>query len=236
VAFENSELLQGIPRHGKGDSIITLNVGGKDFITLRSTVASNSVLAEHVARAQANHEFTCSDGKAVFIDRDPTYFPLILNHLRNKVEGLSYNSSSASRVKAKATSKITSASHGSSSSYVQLPKDVKALRDIYVEATHFQIDELKDASCQATLWVNMIGAFAGGSGGNPFDVANKLFQNARRALLAFGSVGTIAITSQQDLGKLGAVLFPAWFSTANETKKEDTNDAKDNKPSEPVVA
>ena len=144
--LEKSGLL-GLCRHGTGDAVIVLNVGRKEFSTLRSTVAANEVLTECVARAEANNEFI--GGTAVFIDRDPTHFPLILNHLRNKVEGLSYYSSGKSKVVAK--------HKYSTDYYVQLPKDLEALRDIYVEATHYRIPELESASCKQNFITTILG-------------------------------------------------------------------------------
>ncbi|CAB9516413.1 protein homooligomerization [Seminavis robusta] len=191
----NVVVINNIPRHGKGDKVLTLNVGGKEFCTLRSTVASNRILAEHVARAEANQEFT-HGGSAVFIDRDPQHFQLILNHLRNKVEGLSYSSKKKISYK---------------SSYVQLPKDIKELRDIYVEATHYQIKELQAASCEQNAIVTIIGALGGG-GGNPFDQSARLLQQVRRGFVALGGISTVAIGSQQtDLNSILSSLFPAWF-------------------------
>ncbi|EOD36770.1 hypothetical protein EMIHUDRAFT_47209, partial [Emiliania huxleyi CCMP1516] len=61
--------------------VVNLNVGGKSFITLRSTLAESPTLREYVERAEANLEFS-KDG-ATFIDRDPTHFPIILAHMRN---------------------------------------------------------------------------------------------------------------------------------------------------------
>ncbi|KAG7343516.1 BTB/POZ domain containing protein [Nitzschia inconspicua] len=65
---------QHVLRHGPGDGVITLNVGGKEFKTLQSTMQQSTVLCETVARAQANGEVL--DQKVVFVDRDPTHFPL----------------------------------------------------------------------------------------------------------------------------------------------------------------
>lgn len=83
-----------IARHGPGDGVVKLNVGGKEFLTLRSTIQSNDVLADYVARAEANSEF---NGGAVFIDRDHTHFGMILTFLRNKMEGIAYNSRFSSK-------------------------------------------------------------------------------------------------------------------------------------------
>ena len=76
-----------IIRHGSGDGVIFLNVGGQEFTTLRSTVRINPVLWRHVSNAENNNEFT--KGGAVFIDRDSSQFGLILQHLRNRAENLS---------------------------------------------------------------------------------------------------------------------------------------------------
>ena len=228
--LEKSGLLE-VCRHGTGDAVILLNVGGKEFSTLRSTVASNQVLAEYVARAEANQEFICGSA-AVFVDRDPTYFPLILNHLRNKVEGLSYSSSAKKRAIANHTK------YNPMEYHVQLPKDLNALRDIYVEATHYRIPELEEASCKQNFMVTLLGAFGGGSNKNPFDQANRLFQIARRGLVAAGSVGTVAFTTQQDINmtKIGAVLFPAWISESKEETTSSESKSNGSTTGEPAAA
>ena len=87
-----------ISRHGVGDGVITLNVGGKNFLTLRSTINQNAVLTEYVTRAEANKELT---QEAVFIDRDPKHFGMILSYLRNKADGLSKTSLGAQLIRSK---------------------------------------------------------------------------------------------------------------------------------------
>ena len=57
---------QSIVRHGSGDGVVTLNVGGKEFITLRSTLQINPVLRDRVLRAEANQEF--GPKASIFID------------------------------------------------------------------------------------------------------------------------------------------------------------------------
>ena len=84
----SSATAPNIVRHGPGDGVIVLNVGGKEFLTLRSTVELNPVLRGYVHRAQANKEFVKGDS-AIFIDRDPSHFGLILQHLRNVADGSS---------------------------------------------------------------------------------------------------------------------------------------------------
>jgi hypothetical protein len=196
-------------RHGHGDAVIVLNVGGKEFSTLRSTVAANVVLTERVARAEGNHEFT-HGGKAIFIDRDPTHFPLILNHLPNKVEGLNYMEGHACSPSAQF--------HRDQEYFVQLPKELTALRDLYVEASHYQEEGLQKQLKKKNAIITILGTFSNQT--NPFDQATKVFQGIRRGLVAVGGLGTLAVGSQQDLSKAKAVLLPAWFD------KEEKDEAK----------
>lgn len=86
-----------IQRHGPSDGVITLDVGGTKFRTLRSTVAHNAVLMDHVARAEANSEMSVAGGSAsasasataaIFVDRDPKHFGMILTYLRNRADGV----------------------------------------------------------------------------------------------------------------------------------------------------
>ena len=124
-------------RHGPGDGVITLNVGGTEFLTLRSTVDINPVLRNYVIRAEANKEFT--NGCAVFIDRDPTHFSLILQHLRNKADSVNVYSSMSKFSYLNKYGQVL----------VQIPKDKGELRDLFVEARHYKIKELEDVcDCQ----------------------------------------------------------------------------------------
>lgn len=189
-AVESVELLQGrdseslgeIVRHGPGDACITLNVGGKEFYTLRSTVNSNSVLADHVARAEANKEITKNG--AVFIDRDPDHFCFILRHLRNRME-----LSTARHFDKAFLTKFTKA-------YVELPKDQRALRELYVEAAFYRIPELQSALCEKSLMAKVASVF--NKHGNPFDAASKLLTQLRNAVLAAGTVGGTMFMSKSD--------------------------------------
>mmetsp|Transcript_28264 Transcript_28264/g.68783 ORF Transcript_28264/g.68783 Transcript_28264/m.68783 type:complete len:318 (+) Transcript_28264:79-1032(+) len=90
ISQSESTAVSLVPRHGHGDRLIKLNVGGKEFPTLQSTLQASPVLAEYCARAEANGELESSG--AIFIDRDPTHFAFILTFLRNKTEGIAYNS------------------------------------------------------------------------------------------------------------------------------------------------
>ena len=191
-------------RHGPGDAVICLNVGGKEFVTLRSTVNMNEVLRTHVIRAEANEEFT-HQGKAVFIDRDPAQFGLILQHLRNQAAGLEATgaggivhskkqklqqalggvSSSSSGAGAPAASSSSSKFRGT---LIQIPEDTAKMRELYVEARHFQIEELEKVLCGRSLYLQLA-SFVSGSNSNPFQAASQVIANVRRALFATGGIG-----------------------------------------------
>ncbi len=57
-----------------GDTIVTLNVGGKEFVTRRGTLEATDSFFSAL--------MTHSEGPNVFIDRDPTHFRHVLNYLR----------------------------------------------------------------------------------------------------------------------------------------------------------
>jgi hypothetical protein len=174
-------------RHGRGDACITLNVCGTEFQTLRSTVNANAVLADHVARAEANKEMTRNG--AVFIDRDPKNFSFILQHLRNRVEMLKYSSSSVEKM---AMQKFTE-------TYVRLPEDKDILRDLYIEATYYRIPELQGVLTKSGFLVKLLDQL---TNGNPFDKANKLAAALRNFLILFGTfggvIGTILVAAKHD--------------------------------------
>ena len=195
----NTRSLGEVVRHGPGDAVLTLNVGGKEFYTLRSTVNANAVLADHVARAEANEEITKNG--AVFIDRDPDHFPFILRHLRNRVE---LTCSSLANCK----SAGVLGNHGLTIKWTQanieLPKDERVLRELYTEATFYRVEELKEAIC-AKSWLANIASFFN-MNSNPFDSAAKFLARLRAGVIAVGSLGTVGgtlfVSLQQDLDSL----------------------------------
>ena len=170
-------------RHGPGDGVITLNVGGKEFHTLRSTINCNQVLRDHVTRAEANKEFM-KGGSSIFIDRDPANFALILQHLRNRADNVS-------RFPSHAYFKLKN------QVLIQVPKDKDALRDLFVEARHYQIKELEDVLCSYDVMTRIASVFGGGSG-NPFHAVTGAINNARRALMAGGGVGVFMGSQNED--------------------------------------
>jgi hypothetical protein len=69
--------------------IITFNVGGTIFATSRETIANDefcmlNVMLKHEASMSSSRD----ESGAIFIDRDPTFFPYVLNYLRNGIVDL----------------------------------------------------------------------------------------------------------------------------------------------------
>eukprot|EP00299_Pterocystis_sp_00344_P005812 c17548_g1_i1.p1 GENE.c17548_g1_i1~~c17548_g1_i1.p1 ORF type:complete len:277 (-),score=34.05 c17548_g1_i1:72-902(-) len=63
---------------------ITLNVGGQQFVTLRSTLLRHkSKLGDMIERKPCGPGFACSNDTTFFIDRDAKQFRHILNYLRD---------------------------------------------------------------------------------------------------------------------------------------------------------
>lgn len=212
-----------VPRHGSGDRLIKLNVGGKEFQTLRSTLQASPVLAEYCARAEANGELEA--GGAVFVDRDPTHFAIILSFLRNKTEGVAYNSQRSrftdhvvencgggelngdASLYSVATNSMKLATHPK---YVRLPKiddkNYGLLEDLYIEAQHFQLRELERQLCKSSIWVTIMSFFNGGR--NPFQTFTEFLQTARRSALALVGGGSIYGAFQAELAWLENLLPP----------------------------
>ncbi|KAL7473579.1 hypothetical protein ACHAXS_014048 [Conticribra weissflogii] len=189
-----------IERHGPGDGVITLNVGGKNFHTLRSTVSQNAVLMDHVMRAEKNCE-TASDSNAIFIDRDPKHFGLILNHLRNRADGIHLPSASRRMLNLAKPSagvnggnaismlgSLAPTSHAlSPESHIHLPKDSLILAEMYFEAVHYQIPELSNRIC-SKQGLTRIFQFFGSQ--NPFQMAATAMVTGKRMLAVLGTLAT----------------------------------------------
>jgi hypothetical protein len=206
-------LLQDAPaviRHGTGDGVVTLNVGGTEFITLRSTIQMNSVLHTRVLMAEANQEFTKG---AVFIDRAPTQFLLILQHLRNRADMVQTHSFANTKFWKK------------NQVLIQIPKDRAKMRDLFVEAKYFKIEELEHLLCSYDIWTQFSN-FIGGGSGNPFYAASEAIKTARRALMATSGVGLLIGTQNDKLMNdckelVGDVMgvFQGRFTTEDVSKK-----------------
>ena len=203
-------------RHGPGDAVLKLNIGGKEFTTLRSTVESNAVLHEYVMRAEANGELT--NGNAFFIDRDPAQFGLILTYLRNRMDGIAYNNRSTFHNYGVGV-KLTM---NKKPKYLRLPDKEEALQDLYVEATHYRLTDLQEQLCQTSL-VTAVTAYFGG-GGNPFEQAQSVFRWVRRSLFGLVGTGSIMGAIQADIDWL--MTWLPWVPGTNETET-DPNKKKD---------
>ena len=185
-----------VTRYGPADGMIKLNVGGKEFVTLRSTLQSSAVLHQCVCQAeQQQHGQQLLGGDkptTIFIDRDPTHFPLILTFLRNKTEGVAYNSKWVDKLH-------RGIKLSKKPKYVRLEQAQRhVLQDLYVEASYYQLYELQQQLCEQSI-VTMI--FSATTGGNPFEYANSFVKQVRR-LLGVGLVGTGSVAvSQADLDK-----------------------------------
>lgn len=181
-----------IQRHGPGDKVITLDVGGKKFQTLRSTILQNKVLYDHVLRAESNLEYA---GDAVFIDRDPKHFDVILAYLRNRADGLLIGSSDAAatsssllRLGKKQSNTLPSPpSPFNYTSTIQLPSDSKLLSEMYIESIHYQIPEMQDLICSRQVLTRIFNLFGSN---NPFQLAGSAYANMKRLLVLFGGVMT----------------------------------------------
>lgn len=224
-----------VPRHGPGDGLIVLNVGGKEFTTLRSTVQECRI-ARAVAAAEANGEATtgAKGTTTVFIDRDPTHFPLILTYLRNKAEGIAYNNRYVKQNKSYQvmnsmvpTKLLFQTKMARYPQYVRLPKDECVLEQLYVEAVHFELTELQHQLCHTSFIVTIMSVLGGGR--NPFQTANetiKMFRNTALTLVGTGSIiGGVTATLQADMDWLEDKVFPGRRAKREEKEKKAAAEA-----------
>ncbi|KIH58345.1 K+ channel tetramerization domain protein, partial [Ancylostoma duodenale] len=63
-------------------NVISLNVGGKIFSTTAGTLQEATKLAHYFKGISSNPFDDEEKNETIFIDRDPTYFPLLLKYLR----------------------------------------------------------------------------------------------------------------------------------------------------------
>jgi hypothetical protein len=214
-------------RHGRGDGVITVNVGGTQFKTLQSTIQASPVLCETIARARANGEMV--DQNIIFVDRDPTHFPLILTYLRNKTEGIAYNNKIMKQTVMGVT-RIKIKSLANRPQYVRLPQDQGQLQDLFVESVHYGLTDLQDQLCHTSIMVTIMSWFGGG---NPFQQANEALKAARRTLLALAGTGGIVAAMKSELAWLQEKF--GFLVTGNKEKKE-SDVVGDGKPAEPSLA
>jgi BTB/POZ domain len=174
-----------ISRRGPDDKLIILNVGGTEFPTLRSTVNSNSVLATHVSQAEANKLLVGST--AVFIDRNPKHFGTILQFLRNRVEFKGKDVTSTNLIGAL----MPAQEQFAKAYFIDLPKDEKVARELFVEASYYNLTELQQA-LNSNSWMVGVASVVTGKSKNPFEAFNSVIGNARTALLTIGGIAGAA--------------------------------------------
>ncbi|CAJ1934124.1 unnamed protein product [Cylindrotheca closterium] len=172
---------QMIIRHSKADSVVSLNVGGKDFVTLRSTLQINPVLYDRVLRAEANNELIKG---AVFVDRDPTHFGSILQHLRNVADSITLSSAK------NRNAWLNRFSSPRTEVNIQIPGDTAKLRELFIEARYFKIKELEDVVSGYDWW-SWLASLLNGGATNPFHSALQAVKIARRTLLTTGGLGIL---------------------------------------------
>ncbi|CAJ1398619.1 unnamed protein product [Effrenium voratum] len=177
-----------VGRYSPGDRVIKLSVSGTKFLTLRSTAAHSPVLDAIVEQAENNQDLY-NDG-AIFIDRDPKHFPVILNHLRSRAEGKEIF---AERCRLTMSLKDCRRRHT-----VVLPKDALELRNLFVEAEHFGLPELS-SRILAKQKVAQILSTLSGAAGNPFDVAARLVSTARNLALVGATTLASSLALMQQL-------------------------------------
>ena len=241
TSAEQTNSLPIIQRHGPNDRVITLNVGGKQFQTLRSTISQNAVLYAHVLRAESNSEYL--GDKIVFIDRDSKHFHVILTYLRNKADGLVGGPASSADAVAATTSSLlrfgrnktkqqlpTTTSFKYTTS-INLPDDIQSLRELYFESIHYQISELTELICSKHVLARIFNLFGSN---NPFQLAGAAYVNMKRLLLLFGGVMTgmggwvyaQAVAAQAKTNELlmsGSDLIMIGGSGGNGATYNDTN-------------
>ena len=169
---------------------------------------------DHVVRAEKNMEETIISGSttnqhAIFIDRDPKHFDMILTYLRNKADGIYRQPGIAQRLMKSLDGKSSigsSSSNGanncgesakeatkeiaksiSTTTSILLPKDSKTLTEMYFESIHYRIPELTDCICSKQSFARVF-EIMGSS--NPIKDAGTLLKAGSRILIALGGVVT----------------------------------------------
>lgn len=192
---------QFIARHSGADSVVKLNVGGKEFVTLRSTLQINPVLYEHVLKAEANNEFIKG---SVFVDRDPAHFGTILQHLRNVADSITLSSTTNRK------SWLNLLSSSKNEVNIQIPQNRAKLRELFIEARYFKIKELEDV-LSGYDWYTWLASVINGGATNPFHSALEAVKLVRRTLLTTGGLGILIGTqSEEFMGEISKVASAAY--------------------------
>eukprot|EP00980_Cylindrotheca_fusiformis_P002548 scaffold600_cov68-Cylindrotheca_fusiformis.AAC.6 len=151
----------------------------------------NEVLNARVLKAEANEEFIKG---AVFVDRDPTHFGLILQHVRNVADSITL-----SRPTANKNVWLRLISRFKNEVNIQIPEDMTKRRELFVEARYFKIKELEDALSGYDLFTWVAIVISGKGTANPFHVAVNAMKTVRNILLATGSLGVLIGAQNEEL-------------------------------------
>lgn len=215
-----------------------LNVGGKAFQTLRSTIAQNRVLMDHVVRAELNNEILGKE-QAIFVDRNPKHFDIILSYLRNRADGLHRypNMRQATKLLTfrksgiKATEQWSDfAKMASGVSSIQLPKDTAALSELYFEALHYQIPDLTKAVCSEKFLSRFLELIPGVK--NPINLAASVMAGGRNSLKFLG--GTSIFTGTLGMGWMYTKYLEAKEMATDFWKGGDAGKEKESKTDFPT--
>lgn len=64
------------------NGVVTINVGGKEFLTLLTTLSKADTISKFIGGEKVRNMVCLQDG-SIFVDRDAKHFPLIINFLRD---------------------------------------------------------------------------------------------------------------------------------------------------------
>ena len=188
-------------------------VGDKEFKTLKSTLQVSPVLSDILHSAQEQ-----TDTQKIFLDRDPKHFPVILQYLRNKVEDVSYNRECKTwQAHTNHSSKDWLFQKKSPhTKYIRLAPDVDPtyLQDLYLEATYYELDELKIQLDHATFVVRAFAFLNGGpSSINPFERTKQVVATLRNTSVALAGLGTGAFAVMNDAASQATTLVTSFLGS-----------------------
>ena len=157
-------------RLSETDGVVTFNVSGKLFTTLRSTACLSPTLHKHVLAADANSALL-KDG-AVFIDRDPEVFGAVLTHLRNTAGRVTRPGAARSFGMVKElTVDLDTLGH-------------REISSLWTEAQYFELHTLAEQTSNYHRSLGMLRRLHGASGG-----ATSIASSLRQASLVSAALG-----------------------------------------------
>lgn len=229
--FENGAMKTNISnndcvtRRGPDDHIVTVIVGDKEFKTLKSTLQVSPVLSDLLQRAEEQQQLlqesstsASTSSTKLFLDRDPKHFPVILQYLRNKVEDVSYNRECKSHQNHSSHNWLKAKKKSSQhTKYIRLDTkdaDPSYLEDLYLEATYYELDELKVQLDHTTFVVRAFQFISGGSSSiNPFERTKQVVATLRTTSLAVAGLGTGAVAFMSDAANSATTMAMSFLGS-----------------------